>query len=169
MKDRNTCPVCGKPGIPDYFSDDVVCPQCGSNLSVYKMLNECCTQKAGHKWLWIALIIVLSITLLILGTFSYKQCNDLSTSRQKYGEIEQQLAIANDSIKSLKAQLNTYAASTPNCEQNKELYIVRYGDSFWKISQRFFRRGAMASIIARDNNKKISDILIVGDTLIINR
>lgn len=168
MKDKNTCPVCGKPGIPDYFSDDVVCPQCGSDLSVYKILNESCTQKTGHKWLWIALIIVLSITLVILGTFSYKQCNDLSTSRQKYGEIEQQLAIANDSIKILKAQLDTGNGVTPKCEQNKEIYIVKRRDSFWKISQHFFRRGTMANRIAKDNNKKISDILFVGDTLIIN-
>lgn len=168
MKDRNTCPVCGKPGIPDYMSSDVVCPQCGNDLSVYKMLHESCERKTGCKWLWLVPIIALAIVLVILGIFSYRQCNALSTARLENREIKQQLTIANENIASLKVQLKSVRSATPNCKQNKEIYVVRHGDSFWKISQRFFRRGAMASKIAKDNDKNISDILFVGDTLIIN-
>lgn len=170
MKDRNTCPVCGKPGIPDYLSNDVVCPQCGSDLSVYKMLHENHERGTGRKWLWLIPIIALAIALVVLGVFSYRQCNALSSVKHENREIKRKLAVAKDSITSLKVQLRTSSVVTPKYDQNKnkEIYIVRQGDSFWKISQHFFKRGAMASRIARDNKKQLSDVLFVGDTLIIN-
>ena len=40
MDEQITCPVCGKVGIPDYHKDEVVCPCCGTNLSIYKMLAD---------------------------------------------------------------------------------------------------------------------------------
>ena len=37
---RHTCPVCGKHGIQDYKSDGGVCPQCGSDLDVFRMIDR---------------------------------------------------------------------------------------------------------------------------------
>lgn len=34
------CPVCGKAGIPNYHSHDVVCPQCNSDLSVFRQIYQ---------------------------------------------------------------------------------------------------------------------------------
>ncbi len=34
------CPVCGKAGIPNYHSHDVVCPQCNSDLSVFRQIDQ---------------------------------------------------------------------------------------------------------------------------------
>ena len=34
------CPVCGKVGIPDYHVQDTICPQCGSDLSIYKLAHD---------------------------------------------------------------------------------------------------------------------------------
>ncbi len=34
------CPVCGKAGIPNYHTHDVVCPQCNSDLSVFRQIAE---------------------------------------------------------------------------------------------------------------------------------
>lgn len=34
------CPVCGKTGIPNYHSHDVVCPQCNSDLSVFRQIDQ---------------------------------------------------------------------------------------------------------------------------------
>ena len=39
MKDLK-CPVCGKNGIPDFHEEDVVCPCCGSDLSIYHKLSD---------------------------------------------------------------------------------------------------------------------------------
>ena len=39
--DGNTvCPVCGKSHIPNYRNQDVVCPQCGSDLSVFRQIDQ---------------------------------------------------------------------------------------------------------------------------------
>lgn len=34
------CPVCGKVGIPNYHTRDVVCPQCNSDLSVFRQIDQ---------------------------------------------------------------------------------------------------------------------------------
>jgi rubredoxin len=38
--DRNKCPVCGNPGIPNYLNEAVVCPHCGSDLKIYRKVSE---------------------------------------------------------------------------------------------------------------------------------
>lgn len=38
--DQIICPVCGKVGIKDFHQEDVVCPCCGTDLSIYRMLHE---------------------------------------------------------------------------------------------------------------------------------
>lgn len=35
-----TCPVCGKEGIPNYHGEDVVCPQCNTDLSVFRQIDK---------------------------------------------------------------------------------------------------------------------------------
>ncbi|MDE7392943.1 MAG: hypothetical protein K2M80_00510, partial [Muribaculaceae bacterium] len=37
---KAVCPVCGKAGIPNYHSHDVVCPQCNSDLSVFRLIDQ---------------------------------------------------------------------------------------------------------------------------------
>ena len=37
---RTTCPVCGKTHIPDYKSSDVTCPQCNTDLSVFRQIDQ---------------------------------------------------------------------------------------------------------------------------------
>jgi len=168
MKDRNTCPVCGKPGIPDYLADDVVCPQCGSNLRIYRMLHESCVQNPKRKWFWTIPVALFAIASIVLGIFSYNQYNELSGSRLENEEIKQKLAIVSDSIKTLKVQLRATSVADSDTPNAQTVYVVRKGDSFWKISQRFFKRGALANRIASDNNMQLSDVLLAGDTLIIN-
>ena len=34
------CPICDNPGIPDYHLQNVICPHCGSDLSIYKKIND---------------------------------------------------------------------------------------------------------------------------------
>lgn len=37
---KTTCPVCGKKHIPNYKEQDVVCPQCNSDLSVFRQIDQ---------------------------------------------------------------------------------------------------------------------------------
>ena len=45
--DGNTvCPVCGKRHIPNYKAQDVVCPQCGTDLSVFRQIDQLTDEEA---------------------------------------------------------------------------------------------------------------------------
>lgn len=37
---KTTCPVCGKKHIPNYKEQDVVCPQCNNDLSVFRQIDQ---------------------------------------------------------------------------------------------------------------------------------
>ncbi len=43
---KAVCPVCGKTDIPYYHSHDVVCPQCNSDLSVFRQIDQLPDDKA---------------------------------------------------------------------------------------------------------------------------
>ncbi|MDE5688650.1 MAG: methyltransferase domain-containing protein [Paramuribaculum sp.] len=47
--DGNTvCPVCGKRHIPNYKNQDVVCPQCGTDLSVFRQIDQLSDEEAAN-------------------------------------------------------------------------------------------------------------------------
>ena len=43
---KTTCPVCGKTHIPNYKEQDVVCPQCNSDLSVFRQIDQLSDEEA---------------------------------------------------------------------------------------------------------------------------
>lgn len=47
MAENTKCPVCGKTGIDDYLNKDVKCPCCGSDLSIYRVIEQ--IPEEGHK------------------------------------------------------------------------------------------------------------------------
>ena len=40
MEQEIKCPVCGKTGIPDYHKENTVCPCCGTDLGIYRMIDQ---------------------------------------------------------------------------------------------------------------------------------
>ena len=43
---KTTCPVCGKPHIPNYKEQDVICPQCNTDLSVFRQIDQLSDEEA---------------------------------------------------------------------------------------------------------------------------
>ena len=39
MRESTKCPICGKEGIPNFRKEDVVCPCCNSDLTVYHKID----------------------------------------------------------------------------------------------------------------------------------
>ena len=75
MEKTIMCPVCGKEGIPDFRKEDVVCPCCGSDLSVYRKLDGLITisdkvckprGKSTMYWGLVVLLVVLQNYLISL-------------------------------------------------------------------------------------------------------
>lgn len=44
---KTTCPVCGKPHIPNYKEQDVICPQCNTDLSVFRQIDQLSDEEAA--------------------------------------------------------------------------------------------------------------------------
>lgn len=154
------CPVCGKHDIPDYHKEDVVCPCCGSDLSIYRVVDQIPENGKNLSWkistatAFCAAAVLAVILVLNLGT-----------SEPEHSEAE--YAQLTDSISSLNHLLDE--AQTASIVQSTTgfPYVVRSGDSFWKISQRFYGTGIHAAKIAEMNNLTKEDVLHKGDTLFI--
>lgn len=158
MEDKVICPVCGKTGIPDYHKEDIVCPQCGSDLSIYRVIDQIPTKRGINIWKPISATAIIAAAVMgfFLETKNPKPTVD-DTSRN-YAVLKDSVDILTKEVAELKAFQKT---------QSEFSYIVRKGDSFWTISRKFYGTGSRCKEIAENNNLQISADLEVGDTLII--
>jgi nucleoid-associated protein YgaU len=162
MEIKYNCPVCGKGGLPNFREDDVICPACETDLKDYRLLNEISEeQKNGKLSKIIFAILTFFLLLFSLLFFSQKQ-NQMETNAKHKEEIES----LNNEIALLKENLS-------NNSENKEVgsshfkYTVRRNDSFCLISQKMYGSQKYAKEIASANNKDLSNLLVIGEILII--
>lgn len=156
MTNNIVCPICGKNGIPDYHKKDVVCPCCGSDLSIYRVVDGIPDGKS--KTYWIAGAIASCCAAIVLASILIFHKPNVSASDD--------MLVWRDSVELLKEQISIICAEE-NTEDIGFQYVVRKGDSFWKISQRMYGTGTKASAVAEMNHMSLQDVLNVGDTLII--
>ncbi len=155
--DNNKCPVCGKVGIPDYHNSDVVCPQCGTDLSIYRVIDQIPTEAKNNIWKPISAVAiiaaaVLGITLLI----SKNQPTVDIKGTPEYVQLQ-------DSIGKLNSQISELA--NRSVQNDSYQYIVRKGDCFWTISKRVYGTGTRYKEIAEYNGMTVNNLLHTGDTL----
>ncbi len=171
MKEQTKCPICGKDGIPDFYQEDVVCPCCGSDLSVYRKINNLVTNDANTTYAGKkqkGLIGVLSFTTLALAI----GCVSLYFQKQSVKEsfpvengvlhAEQRISELTDSVKKLKSEIESL--------KNQKLipkheYVVKKGDSFCRISRKELGTKKRYAEIISLNHLQANSILHIGDTL----
>lgn len=130
------CPICGKAGIPDFLNEDVVCPNCNSDLSIYRTLHEVSDGggSSSSKYKRVAKILPIAAVLLvcIVGfVFLNKEKN----------AIRQQLKEANNTIAELREKGEIPDATQQHQIAKEQLYFeysVQRNDSPWRIVQKFF-------------------------------
>jgi hypothetical protein len=128
------CPICGKAGIPDFQKEDVVCPNCNSDLSIYRNLQEVADGGGYSKNNKLAIILPIAAVLLvcIVGfVFLNKEKN----------AMQQQLKEANNTIAELRGKDKSSNATQQHQIAKEQLYIeyyVQLNDSPWRIVQKFF-------------------------------
>ncbi len=163
--DTLKCPICGKPGIPDYLKEDVCCPHCGSDLSIYKTISEVASNSEGaaggaRKFKTLAIVLPIIIALLfgvcyyISNISKQKLLKATSLELQAKQETIEQLE---DSVKSLTTQLQDALAQSPvSSEQGYDEYTIVYKDCPWSIVNQFFGKRSdwsyISERIARENN-----------------
>ena len=112
MENRNTCPICNKIGIKDFLKEDVVCPCCGSDLSVYRKIdilseynNNFHKNESRHRW--VIGISLIACSLFIFSTFLFS----IYSKVDSFCKISQHL-YGTESIYKEIIQLNNLTEST---------------------------------------------------------
>ena len=139
------CPICGKPGIPDFTKEDVVCPHCGSDLGIYKTISEVAegsSSTVDKRKQWMLLIALPIIAALLVGVLFYLSNRKTQTALRAGMETkDMEILQLKDSVSTLTAQLQELKLSKP-AEEDKELgyveYTVVHRDSPWRIVHKFF-------------------------------
>lgn len=170
MSDEIKCPVCGKVGIPDYHAEDTVCPQCGSDLSIFRIIDQIPQAGVKKRNVWMPIAAVAILTTAVLGGILLFQEPKVSTEDQS-----NRIACLQDSVNILKSRLeeSTATTTTPGTQSSSQSegfkYVVRKGDSFWSISKRFYHTGTRYEEVAAANGLDSNSKLNVGDTIIIKQ
>ena len=167
MENGNKCPVCGRGGLKHYLSEDVVCPCCGTDLRVYRLVGQISkstkgvtdTKPVAKSGLWCYVCMGLAIIACVaLG------CVAISGKRHS-NILEAEKAVLIDKVTSLDARIDSLKSLVPETVQKKFLYTVRHGDSFWRISYKLYGTGTRAAEIADMNGLTVNSSLHPGDTL----
>ena len=173
MENRNTCPICNKIGIKDFLKEDVVCPCCGSDLSVYRKIdilseynNNFHKNESRHRW--VIGISLIACSLFIFSTFLFSIYSKVrANTHQLVLEVEslkkEKIELL-DSIAKINETKNIYKSAVIE-SINNEWYIVKKGDSFCKISKQLYGNESNYKEIIQLNNLTESTLLFPGDSL----
>lgn len=161
----NNCPICNKAGLPDYTKNNVVCPQCNSDLKAFMLLNSI-SQPQKSKIGTYVIIGVSVLSIAFLGMF-------LQSNSDKKELIAKNLVL-NDSISKIQNVNIKFETQKENEQQpiveNLDVsikYKVKKGDYPYKIAEFFYNDGSKYKQIEADNNLKQPYTLQVGQILII--
>ena len=157
----HNCPICNKGGVPDYTKNNVVCPQCNSDLKAFLLLDSISTSKKGRLGIYI--IIGLSfLAILFLGLYV--------KSNTTKNEVIDTNIVLKDSISNLKFKI--LAIENPKTEPKiieindaTVKYVVKKGDYPYKIAKFFYNDGKKYKQIEEDNGLEQPYELIVGQIL----
>jgi LysM repeat protein len=164
------CPVCGKDGIPDFYNGIVKCPCCDTDLSVYHHINELaqCQQKKTPvvKYLVVGLSclsFVLALLLVYQVKIAVSEHAVVSSKTTEINQLNHDVSVLSDSILILNEQLSakTQLISAPLFN----MYVVRHGDSFCKISKKLYGTEARYKEIVNLNHLTENTCIHEGDTL----
>jgi len=159
----NNCPICNKAGLPDYTKNNVVCPQCNSDLKAFMLLNSISQPQKSKIGMYLIIgVSVLSIAFLGLFLKSNSDTKELITTNHSL----------NDSIVKLQnaVVINQEETEPQPIAENQEVmikYIVRKGDYPYKIAEFFYNDGSKYKQIEEDNDLKQPYTLKVGQILTI--
>lgn len=157
-----TCPVCGKVGINNYHNEDIICPCCGSDLSIFRVINNIPTSSTKPSYIWKGVSVVVTIIALFVGYSLFSQRNAIKIANSELSNKNDSISLLTQEISLLNKKLD---------EKKVEIvyhkHIVRSGDNLWNISHRYYNTGTRYKEIAQWNNITDYSSLKVGDILII--
>ena len=162
----HTCPICGKP-IPDYHSQDIICPACNTDLSIYRTIDGI-PEKTLWNWKgWSPIAIVALVVTIAITT---ALCIYTSSHKTQVLQLEAKNIALDDENTRLVADFTSLLTTEKELEKQLQQgfpYIIRKGDCLWLISKRLYGTGEQVQQIAEDNGITLDTPLNIGDTLFI--
>jgi LysM repeat protein len=134
----NNCPICNKAGLPDYTKNNVICPQCNSDLKAFMLLNSISQpQKSKIGKYMIIGVSVLSIAFLGLFLKSNSDKTELITTNHSLNDsiVKLQVAVV---INQEETELQPIA----EIQEVTIKYVVKKGDYPYKIAEFFYNDGS---------------------------
>lgn len=168
------CPVCN---FSELSEDVALCPQCQSDLEVFRHLEDARKQHSFHKKIIAGLAVLLAIVALGWGATRFLSGekpkenmqppiteNDTVQAPAAVNPAEQaQLKKENETltaeVASLKATINSLNEKVNTKEKAVSgetiTHTVKEGESLWRIAQKYYKDGYQYKKIAEENG--ISD------------
>lgn len=156
------CPICDKSGIGNFRKENIICPCCNNDLSIYRELSD--SMLRPHRLnLKVIILTIVPIVILAVGISWICVSKHIDMSEQMNNKNLSQL-------KQLEIKIDSLEHLPPKeviVTSSEFMYTVRKGDSYCLISRRFYGTESKASEIAESNNRTINASLTVGEKLII--
>lgn len=154
--ETNKCPVCGNPGIPNYYKEDVICPHCGSDLKIYRTISELAdegnTSTDGiKKYKMLSILLPIVSAVIAIAACYLIIPKHLGNYEAQLLESQKTISMLQDSVSALQALVQNKGSV-----DNKYIeYTIVPNDCPWSIVQKHFGvRGDwmdLAQEIAEDN------------------
>lgn len=168
------CPVCGKQDIPDYLSQDVVCPCCNNDLKIYQIVNAIKNDVQSPAPQFVAkrgkgkIAIIPTIVTCIFFLVAVFSIAELHKNKSEIKEIAAENTSLVEELTELKQEIAETTANKSAEAKVNFTYIVQHGDSFWRISKKLYGTGTKCEELARNNGLTINSPLKTGDALIVD-
>lgn len=173
MSQSYKCPICGKDGIPNFRKEDVVCPCCGSDLSIYNKIRELTqerdettkTESLNGRSLKLLIGILFAVILFLSGYIFFVNTYKAETTNESdiVANLTKQVEALQDSINKLNTQVKE--ASNSSSQENYRIYIVKKGDCIRRISRTELGTEQRFEEIATINSLSKTALIHPGDTL----
>ena len=167
------CPICGKDGIPNFRQEDVVCPCCGSDLSIYNKIREIAqergettnTKSKNSRSLKLLIVILFAVILFLGGYIFFVNTPKVETTNEGaiVVNLTKQIETLQDSINKLNIQVDK--TPNPSKQDNYRIYIVKRGDCIRRISRKELGTEQRFEEIASINSLSETALIHPGDTL----
>jgi len=185
------CPVCNAPEIED---DIAACPQCKSDLEIFRLLTDAGKQRQTHRRIigvFALLFAVAAIGWAVSGSSSDEATgknetpSELSPAASPGGEtinateseavvaslknenaqLKSEIGSLNEKVKTLNEKLSAKSSA----ENPGSVHVVKAGESLWKIAEKYFGDGEKYRKIAKDNGLSDPYLITEGLELKINK
>lgn len=102
MVDSTQCPVCGRKGIDDYHHSDVRCPDCGSDLKVFRILDSIEEDSKSKSTVWKPVAIMAGLAALLFAILFFTKGSSPTADKERFSLLEDSIASLNEKLNAMQ-------------------------------------------------------------------